>query len=718
MDENKSSSSSYRFGSEQAAPKPEGYSKGYDNKKDINEELYTDEDYEKLLVTTTVKTAIKKLGPNRQVYAGEFAKVILETHSEYANNAGTSMKVLLERMYAGGESKSDTNAKRFTPETWLQMVMTLFKPTIPDVNGRIMIIGLSMFDESLKKLLSENNFLVPLIGELKFNIRDYLTKEGLLYYNVVIEGNREDDIDYATGQIDNALVTEKEDKLDRKSFARFLVKLITNIEFKQGSYTMHLYAPWGTGKTTVLNFMKNELTQMKLVGGKPAWHIIDFNAWQNQNLSFPWWSIMNSVYEKVKLHLKWKYRFREWWWRFKTSKLHYLLAVVVISWLLVWFISSLQKQPVNSQSNQTVTTQAQAKPEGASDQPTLDSPNVVISPLKDVFENMDKIIAAVLSVWALILGMSKSVFQGSAKAAENYLSSQEDPMGHFKKRFKSLVTATSPSKIAIFIDDLDRCKSSFVLELLENIQTLFKDTNVLYVIAADKKWIDACYEVEYDKMKPYVSAEGKTIGPLFTEKMFQLSVALPGAPFSIKEKLWYSMLNLNIGADDISANSMDINKAVSVESRERLIREANTKSFSENHATRLKILDMLADKKVLVETEHFLKPYSTFMDLNPRNMKRLLNSYTVNRASSLIAHIDIDLHELVLWTILTLRWPVLAEYLSEHLDDLTNEFTSSKLPVAIEELLRDEEVKTLLSGGHIQKPLRISSIEKCRQLFM
>lgn len=127
---------------------------------------------------------------------------------------------------------------------------------------------------------------------------------------------------------------------------------------------------------------------------------------------------------------------------------------------------------------------------------------------------------------------------------------------------------------------------------------------------------------------------------------------------------------------------------------------------------------MLADKKVLVETEHFLKPYSTFMDLNPRNMKRLLNSYTVNRASSLIAHIDIDLHELVLWTILTLRWPVLAEYLSEHLDDLTNEFTSSKLPVAIEELLRDEEVKTLLSGGHIQKPLRISSIEKCRQLFM
>src|SRR3712207_7942290 len=40
-----------------------------------------------------------------------------------------------------------------------------------------------------------------------------------------------------------------------------------------------------------------------------------------------------------------------------------------------------------------------------------------------------------------------------------------------------------------FVDDLDRCQSSYVIRLLEGIQTLFSDPRVMYVISADRRWL-------------------------------------------------------------------------------------------------------------------------------------------------------------------------------------------------------------------------------------
>jgi hypothetical protein len=681
----------------------------------------TDTNFDRVYITATVRGAMQRLGADRNVYAIDLAIQILIYHAEYGNKKSGDINADLDKLIktwgpdSSGQSKAP--AKSFPAGTWLQMVESLLKPSIPAINGRVILIGLSLLDEPLRSVLQKDAFLDDLISEMKFDLKDHLSKEGLEFYTTVIERTGSSDMDYASSKIDSALVTEENDKLDRKSFARFLVKLISNVELNDGAYTMHLYAPWGAGKTTVLNFMKQELGQIRL-GKKPAWHLVDFNAWQNQNLSFPWWTLMNSVYEAVKKHLKWKHRIREWWWRFKIARIHYLFALVIISWLIVWLTSSLQRsQPDKPQP----ATQISPRPANAGQQgnlPAITSPqNKTVSPLKEIFENLDKIIAAVLSIWAFITGLSRGLFQGSGKTAENYLNSQQDPMNHFKKRFKTLVAEAAPSKIAIFIDDLDRCKSSFVLDLLESIQTLFKDANVLFVVAADKKWVHACYEVEYEKIKSFVNAQGKSIGPLFTEKMFQLSVALPGAPSAIKDSLWCSMLGIGQDAG-ASAASINPKKVDSVESRERLLLQANAKPFLENHSIRLKIMDMLAEKKVLMQTEHFLKPYGAFMDLNPRNMKRLLNNYTVNKASSLISHIDVNFHELVLWTILTIRWPNLAEYVSTHIDTLVSVNASQEVPLDIQNLLRDEEVRSVLSGGAIKKPLTVVNIQKCRQLFM
>lgn len=46
-------------------------------------------------------------------------------------------------------------------------------------------------------------------------------------------------------------------------------------------------------------------------------------------------------------------------------------------------------------------------------------------------------------------------------------------------------------------------------------------------------------------------------------------------------------------------------------------------------------------------------------------MKRLVDAYSVNRTLATLAHIDIERDQLALWTILSPRWPQLAEYLEE-----------------------------------------------------
>jgi KAP family P-loop domain len=40
--------------------------------------------------------------------------------------------------------------------------------------------------------------------------------------------------------------------------------------------------------------------------------------------------------------------------------------------------------------------------------------------------------------------------------------------------------------VVVFVDDLDRCESKYVVEFLEGIQTLFREAPITYVVAADR----------------------------------------------------------------------------------------------------------------------------------------------------------------------------------------------------------------------------------------
>lgn len=116
-----------------------------------------------------------------------------------------------------------------------------------------------------------------------------------------------------------------------------------------------------------------------------------------------------------------------------------------------------------------------------------------------------------------------------------------DPTKRLRCHFAKLVNMIG-QPLVIFIDDLDRCQSSYTVELLEGIQTIFKEANVAYVIAADRSWIYTGYDKAYDAFTSAINEPGRPMGYLFLDKVFQLSVSLPRLSIVIKQQYWDKLL--------------------------------------------------------------------------------------------------------------------------------------------------------------------------------
>jgi KAP family P-loop domain len=92
--------------------------------------------------------------------------------------------------------------------------------------------------------------------------------------------------------------------------------------------------------------------------------------------------------------------------------------------------------------------------------------------------------------------------------------------------------------VCVFIDDLDRCRADFVVDLLEGIQTSFRHGNVAYVVATDRGWIKASFEARYGGFSNVVGNAGQPLGYLFLEKIFQVSTPVPGMGDKTRSAYW------------------------------------------------------------------------------------------------------------------------------------------------------------------------------------
>ena len=234
----------------------------------------------------------------------------------------------------------------------------------------------------------------------------------------------------------------EEDLLNREKYANFLTEIIGNPQkYKRigdtNSMSIAIDSGWGTGKTTFIEMWSHKLNE----NFSDDFFVIKYNAWKNDFIDNPFESIIYSIYNSEI--------FKE----FNEKEI----------------IKEEEKSFLEAAIKLTKATGKFALRKWAGEE--------LSEAVGDFFDEFTK----------------------GAKDAKNIKKSKEDLDSEnfeFYEAYKdynnaieelknNLEKVTKDRKIIVFIDELDRCKPTFAIKLLENVKHIFDVKNLIFVFALD-----------------------------------------------------------------------------------------------------------------------------------------------------------------------------------------------------------------------------------------
>ena len=466
------------------------------------------------------------------------------------------------------------------------------------------------------------------------------------------------------------------DQLGRKPFAQALVERMDRVIEKEGrdGFAVHIHGPWGAGKTSILKMMQSLMlkTDRELGNRKIArqWVVVDFNAWDEQRRNPPWWPLIEKVKNECLQSLSgsrggWDFlrgflkdlrlkgrqinlqpaSLQAQWllWKIRTDALPYIIFALVFAATLVL----LRYAGGTGGTGSTGTTPS---------------------------DWILKVFTAAIAAYASFFGASRVAVFGSAPNAKFYDDISQDPMRRITGLYAKIVKTTN-KPVCIFIDDLDRCRAEYVVDLLEGIQTSFRHKNVAYVIAADRNWIKASFEMRYGSFANAIGSAGQPLGYLFLEKIFQVSTPVPGMGDKIKGEYWKRLLNAQEAAGASTAGGQFDKE---VRSQRNTLRETYGENITSDDVEKALekadtpelraalALELTSSRAAEREAEHLLAQFKDVVPENPRVMKRMLNAFAMLQAIGILEGNAVPVEVLARWTILEQRFPALADLLIDH----------------------------------------------------
>jgi hypothetical protein len=378
------------------------------------------------------------------------------------------------------------------------------------------------------------------------------------------------------------------DDLDRKEVIRLVTKKVNRLWDELGesdSYTILLNGEWGSGKSSMLLYFKEFL--------KEEWEVVEYNAWAHQHLEDQWWVLVNKVSKQISDSPDRGDINSHKWWAFKLQN-HNTILVFVLAGVFL------------------------ASGYGFADYFLLEGDDVTL---------YGSLIGLLGSIWVTFSGMVQNMFKRRVTTSELAINNSADPYKPIKDRFEAV---TKNRKVAIFIDDLDRCEIKPTVALLEGIQNLFKQTKVLYVIAADGNWVSNCFDKKYQDFHG-LGHSGHTIGSKFLQKSFQMILDVPKISKTQHEELWRKYLGVKEKVEEIIDEKIesDIESAVTTEQVRESAIEANTLE------QRVKAAEKV--EELVEKDDHRLLEYLKWIPANPRQMKRLINQFIVKYQTLIIS---------------------------------------------------------------------------------
>lgn len=226
--------------------------------------------------------------------------------------------------------------------------------------------------------------------------------------------------------------------LGREKIAELYANFINTLD---GHHVIALDSPWGNGKSTLIDFICTNFETNKNV-------FIKYNAWENDYTEEPLISLMSDILTEFE------------------SKEYIGIDKMKNQ------ISSIRKV---GKKSITALLKGGAKiliGESASNDIT------------EVFKEAGKI---------FIDDNSNDLFKDIDESKKSRKEFKEE----LKKYTNSILKEKNKDKLIIIIDELDRCRPTFAIELLENIKHLFDIENIIFLIAIDSKQLAESIKAVY-----------------------------------------------------------------------------------------------------------------------------------------------------------------------------------------------------------------------------
>ncbi|EOI7349022.1 KAP family P-loop NTPase fold protein [Yersinia enterocolitica] len=238
------------------------------------------------------------------------------------------------------------------------------------------------------------------------------------------------------------------DRLDRSKYAEFLTNFLIE-KGKDENYVLNLNAQWGAGKTWFLRRWAEEIENQ--------YPVVFIDAWKSDHSKDPFLAVITEIQHGLID---------------KTDK-------------------SLLKSPFIANAWRMIKSVA---------------PEATKAVIKTKFGvDIDKATDFISSEGAADIGAK--LVEAAMSAHEEANKSIED----FKKAINSWLESVIGSNrgydypLFIFIDELDRCRPTYAIEMLETIKHLFDMKRVVFVIATDKEQLEhsikAVYGVGFDSQR-------------------------------------------------------------------------------------------------------------------------------------------------------------------------------------------------------------------------
>ncbi|GEM_PF-4624595 len=319
------------------------------------------------------------------------------------------------------------------------------------------------------------------------------------------------------------------DALGYRDYAQAFAELITDVE-TETPLSIGLFAPWGKGKTVLLHFIDEAIisinSKSSVAPDTVLTETIHFNAWEHSKAEQISTGFMDVVFRHIEKSIP-------WWARLK---------------LALRLNINLRRNPEILRAFCVLTAVVAAI--------ALFIVLVAAGTLEVPLTLVGWITGGV-SIFALVGVLVTKGLAATWNAAHHPITQRIlslaslpsfketlDPTLQLKEDIKkgseAFCDATKKKRIAVFVDDIDRCEPSKILEVLEAIRHFLDLEGFVFVLAMDAKVVRKGLGENYDFMceTPF---DREHMGSCYLDKLIQVMFSIPELSSDQRVNLWNSI---------------------------------------------------------------------------------------------------------------------------------------------------------------------------------